>query len=55
MEKLPSPGIHFPERHGMEFLNSLSSGLGAEVQVEKGAGQGKGDGVQAGSAQDSIF
>ena len=54
MEKLSSLGIHFPERRGMEFLNLFLPGLGAEVQVEKGAGKGKGYGIQAGSAQDSI-
>ena len=38
----------------MMFLNLFLPGVGAEVQVEKGAGQGKGDGVQAGWVQDSI-
>ena len=55
MEKLPSLGIHFPERYGVEFRNLFLPGVGAEVQVEKGAGQGQGDGVQAGWAQYSTF
>ena len=55
MEKLPSFGIQGRGMECIKFLNLFLAGLGAEVQAEKGAGQGKGDGVQAGWVHVSIF